>query len=347
MVQRKRKRAPNLSTSDRFIFGFLCSLISPNRLRKIAIIVKPSTFLELHKALVKRKYHLLYANKTKKKPGRKPPSQALINIVLEMKQRNPNYGYRRISMQLYQSFGIRVSCFTVGRVLRKHHKSHPNGGGPSWLTFIGHMQDSLWSVDLFRCESIHLRSHWVMVVIDKFTRRIIGFSVVAGDPNGVAVCCMFTKIIAGKNPPKYLSSDNDPLFELHRWQANLRIIDVDEIKSVPGHAVSHPFIERVIGTFRREILDQTLFWNERDLLNKLNEFKKYYNTRGHWSLDSETPKQKTNLNNTTQNIANLEHYRWKKHCRGLFQTQWLLDLRFRNTQGNALPCDSRTSTNSG
>ena len=43
VVQRKRKRAPNLSTSDRFIFGFLCSLISPNRLRKIAIIVKPES----------------------------------------------------------------------------------------------------------------------------------------------------------------------------------------------------------------------------------------------------------------------------------------------------------------
>ena len=100
VVQRKRKRAPNLSTSDRLLFGFLCSLISPNRLRKIAIIVKPTTFLKLHKALLKRKYHLLYSNKRKKRPGRKPPSQALINLVLEMKQRNPNYGYRRISMQL-------------------------------------------------------------------------------------------------------------------------------------------------------------------------------------------------------------------------------------------------------
>jgi hypothetical protein len=49
--------------------------------------------------------------------------------------------------------------------------------GPSWLSFIGHIKDSLWSVDLFRCESILLRSHWVMVVMDVFTRRIIGFGV--------------------------------------------------------------------------------------------------------------------------------------------------------------------------
>jgi putative transposase len=293
VVQRKRKRAPNLKTSDRFLFRLLSSFIRPNRLRKIAIIVKPTTFLKLHKALVIRKYRLLYSNKNPKKSGRKPPSQALIDLVLVMKQRNPSYGYRRISMQIFQSFGIKISCFAVGRIIRKYSKSHPSGGGPSWLTFIGHMKDSLWSVDLFRCESIHLQTHWVMVVMDQFTRRIIGFAVHAGDPYGVALCCMFNKIINGNIQPKYLSSDNDPLFEFYRWQANLRIIDVDEIKSVPGNPTSHPFIERVIGTCRREVLDQTLFWNERDLQNKLNEVKKYYNqTRGHWSLNSATPEQK-------------------------------------------------------
>jgi hypothetical protein len=59
-------------------------------------------------------------------------------------------GYLRISMQIYQAFGITISPFAVGRILRKHFKnSYPKGSGPSWLTFIGHMKDSLWSVDLF------------------------------------------------------------------------------------------------------------------------------------------------------------------------------------------------------
>ena len=49
--------------------------------------------------------------------------------------------------------------------------------GPSWLTFLGHMRDSLWSMDLFRCESAMLRTHWVLVVMDQYTRRIIGFGV--------------------------------------------------------------------------------------------------------------------------------------------------------------------------
>ena len=56
LVQRKRKRAPSLTTSNRFVFGLLAFLIAPNRLRKIAIIVKPPTLLKLYKALVNRKY---------------------------------------------------------------------------------------------------------------------------------------------------------------------------------------------------------------------------------------------------------------------------------------------------
>jgi hypothetical protein len=61
-------------------------------------------------------------------------------------------------------------------VLAKHYRPQTGPGGPSWLTFIGHMKDSLWSVDLFRCESVTLKTHWVMVVMDLFTRRIIGFT---------------------------------------------------------------------------------------------------------------------------------------------------------------------------
>src|SRR5450759_1103801 len=71
---------------------------------------------------------------------------------------------------------------------------------PSWLSFIGHVKDSLWSVDLFRCESILLRSHWVMVVMDVFTRRIIGFGVERADLCGVSVCRMFNPCLSGFLP---------------------------------------------------------------------------------------------------------------------------------------------------
>ena len=65
--------------------------------------------------------------------------------------------------------------------------------------------------------------------------------------------------------PNFLSSDNDPLYRFHQWQANLRIPEVTEIKSVPYVPLSHPFVERLIGTVRRQYLDHILFWTTADL----------------------------------------------------------------------------------
>src|SRR5213078_2603856 len=100
------------------------------------------------------------------------------------------------------------------------------------------MKDSLWSLDLFRCESVALRTYWVLVVMDQDTRRIIGFGIQADLVDGLALCRMFKQAIRG---------------------------------------ASLPFVERLIGTIRRECLDQLLFWTATDLEIKLIAFGDYYN----------------------------------------------------------------------
>ena len=80
-----------------------------------------------------------------------------------------------------------------------------------------------------------------------------------------ALCRMFNRAIAGQRLPKRISTDHDPLFRFHRWLANLRVLAIEEVKSVPYAPVSHPFIERLIGTVRREYLDHVFFWNAIDL----------------------------------------------------------------------------------
>ena len=101
--------------------------------------------------------------------------------------------------------------------------------------------------------------------MEQFTRRVIGFGVHSGIVDGVALCRMFRRVIRGQRLAKYLSSDHDPLYRFHQWQANLRVLEVTEIKTVPYVPLSHPFIERLIGTVRREYLDRTLFWTTADL----------------------------------------------------------------------------------
>src|SRR5260370_39131936 len=105
---------------------------------------------------------------------------------------------------------------------------------------------------------------------------------------------------------------------LHRWLANLRILEVEEIKSIPYVPVSHPFVERLIGTIRREFLDHVLIWNAIDLERKLEEFRIYYNeNRVHQSLSGSTPGERSGKPLPAH--AFLANYAWRYHCRGLFQ----------------------------
>jgi putative transposase len=315
---RARRRAPNFNSFDRFVLGLASLFVPASRRPKLAVVLKPRTLLRFHEALKRRKYRWLFSSGGHRRPGPKGPSRELIDAIVEFKRRNPRIGCPRIAQEIARTFGIDIDKDVVRRVLAKHYRPEAGTDGPSWLSFIGHMKDSLWSVDLFRCESILLRSHWVMVVMDVFTRRIIGFGVERADFCGAAICRMFNQIIAGKSLPRYLSSDHDPLFRFHHWRANLRIIEIEEIKSTPYVPVSHPFVERLIGTIRREFLDHVLIWNAVDLERKLEEFRHYYNNhRVHQSLNGSTPGERSGQ--APPSPAVLACHAWRSHCRGLFQ----------------------------
>ena len=180
ILNRSRRRAPNLRVSDRLVAGLCALLIVPRRLVRTAITVKPSTLLAFHRALVRRKYRLLFSPKCRTKPGPKGPSRDLICAVVEMKQRNPRWGCPRIAQQIALAFGIDINKDVVRRILAAYYHPATDHAGPSWLSFLGHMKDSLHSIDLFRCESVALCTYWVLVVMDQYTRRIIGFGIQAG-----------------------------------------------------------------------------------------------------------------------------------------------------------------------
>lgn len=182
ILNRSRARAPNPRPMDRVIFWLCPILMHPAHLLRSAIILKHSTILSFHRALVKRKYRLLFTSKTRGKPGPEGPSEKLIAMIFEMERRNPNFGYQRTVDHISLVLEIGIDNDLVRRVLATHYKPGPGSDDPSWLTFLGHSKNSLWSVDLFRCESLILQSHGVMVIMDQFTRRIIGFAVYAGAP---------------------------------------------------------------------------------------------------------------------------------------------------------------------
>ena len=93
------------------------------------------------------------------------------------------------------------------------------------------------------------------------------------------------------------------------------MLDIDEIKLVPHVPMSLPFVERLIGSVRRELLDHTLFWTATDLENNLCDYHGYYNEhRTHSGRDDTTPVEPAD-----RTIIKIEEYRWEKRCRGLFE----------------------------
>jgi hypothetical protein len=106
----------------------------------------------------KRKYRLLFSAKRRRQPGPKGPRKELIDAIVAAKQRNISWG-------------------SVRRVLAIHCRPKPDPGGPSWLTLLGHLRDSPWRIDLFCSESVTMRTHWILVVMNQCTCRSIGFGV--------------------------------------------------------------------------------------------------------------------------------------------------------------------------
>ena len=199
------------------------------------------------------------------KPGPKGPSQDVIAAVIDMKQRNPSWGCPRIAHQITLAFGIPIDRDVVRRILAARYQPKPDSAEPSWLTVLGHAKDALGG-----CESAVLNRR---AGGDESLNGGLCFGVHRGKT--VALCRMFNHATCSQSPPNYLSSDHDPLYRFHQWQANLRILNIREIKTVPYVPRSHPLVERLIGTVRRECLDRLVFWTTADLERKLLEFQHY------------------------------------------------------------------------
>ena len=132
ILNRGRKRAPNLRAADRIIAGLCTLFMRPARVLRSAIVLKPSTLLHLHSVLRRRKYRMLFSPKRARRPGPNGPKKELIDAVVEMKRRNPNWGCPRIAQQIALAFAVEIDKDIVRRILSVHYR--PESGGPSWLT---------------------------------------------------------------------------------------------------------------------------------------------------------------------------------------------------------------------
>jgi putative transposase len=272
-------------------------------------------------SVVMVRFALLFSSSyRRRKPGPKGPSAELIATIIELKRRNPRFGCVRIAQQISHAFGVDIDKNVVRRVLAKHYRPGDSGtNGPSWLTFISHMKDSLRSVYSAANPSFCIVTgccwSWTCTRV-AWSVSVSNAQMLTGSPS--AGCSIAPSLASGY---RNVSVPITIRCSAHRWLANLRVLAIEEVKSVPYAPVSHPFVERLIGTVRRECLDHIFFWNAIDLTRKLDTFADYYNAhRVHRSLDGTTPARRACASSSSPARAALGQYAWKQHCRGLFHT---------------------------
>src|SRR5450755_54119 len=105
VLNRSRNRAPRLTPWARLLFGVGAFRVAPHRLPKVAIGIRPSTLLRFHRALIQRKYRLLFTPRIRQRPGPKGPSKELVAAILQMKRRNPRCGWPRTAQEIAHAFG--------------------------------------------------------------------------------------------------------------------------------------------------------------------------------------------------------------------------------------------------
>jgi hypothetical protein len=250
IARRSLGRTPRLTTSDRFLCGFLTLFMRPGRIRKAAVILKPATLTKFRHTLLSRNYHRLFSSRKNAKPGPKGPSDDLVLVIVELKRRNAGFGCPRIAQQINKAFGVNIDKDVVRRVLAKHYRPAPYDGGPSWLTFLRHTRDSLRSIALFRRESILPRIHSILRAIGQFTRRLIGHGISGCHFHQSVFCSLFDTAITVIDASRSLRSIHDQPFSHHR--CTRKLLGVGRTQTVAIFPRAPPVTERRMRTRRRK-----------------------------------------------------------------------------------------------
>ena len=277
---------PRWRPSDRILLSAASRILT--RPAWLSLLPSPETLLRWHPDLVRRKW-AAYRRRPRR---RRPPARELHALILRLARENPRWGYRRIQGEL---LGLchRCSHLTVRKVLRRHHLlPAPRRGQRSWRQFIRQHANQILATDFFTVDTVWLTRLYVLFFIELGTRRVH----LAGctfHPTGAWVVQqarnLAWKLQEGELTAKFLLRDRDSKFTT-AFDDVFRSEAIEVIRLPYRSPRANYFVERWIGTARRELLDYLLFFGRHHLERVLLEFTDHYNhARPHQSLGQRPP----------------------------------------------------------
>jgi putative transposase len=277
VLQRSVKR-PRLNSSDRVLWVWLSLLWKG--WRSALVIVKPETVVAWHR----KAFRLFWTWKIRKgKPGRPAVARELRDLIRRMSKENPGWGAPRIHGELLK-LGINIGETSVSKYLVRTRKPPSQ----TWRTFLENHVKTLVSVDFFTVPTIRFQILYVFLVLAHERRRIVHFAVTA-HPTAEWTAQQLREAFPWDSAPQYLLRDRDRIFG-RDFVEQVQAMGIKQVLSAPRSPWQRAYVERVIGTIRRECLDRVIVFNERSLHHHLEAFTTYYHrSRTHLALQKDTP----------------------------------------------------------
>jgi transposase InsO family protein len=277
VLQRAHKR-PKLTRTDRLLWVVLSRVWSD--WRSALAVVQPDTVIAWHR----KGFRLFWTWKVGQgQPGRPAISREARDLIRQMSRENPLWGAPHIHGELLK-LGIAISETSVAKYMARHRKPPSQ----TWRTFLDNHVKTLVSVDFFTVPTIRFQVLYVFLALAHERRRVVHFNVTA-HPTAEWTAQQLREAFPFDRIPRYLLRDRDQIFG-DDFRRQVRDMKIREVLSAPRSPWQRGYIERVIGSIRRECLDHVIVFNEGGLRRTLSIYFSYYHeTRPHLSLEKDAP----------------------------------------------------------
>ena len=216
-----------------------------------AQVVQPETILRWHRA----GFTTFWRWKSRRRAGRPKIDRGLRDLIRRMSSENPKWGASRIHGELLM-LGFEVAQSTVSKYMVR-------GGSPSqgWKTFFRNHAQAIAAIDLFVVPTLTFERLFAFLVLGHGRRQLLWFEVTR-HPTAEWLARQITEAFPWASAPAYLVRDNDRAYG-HVFTSRVRAMGIRARPILPRSPWQNPYVERLIGTVRRECLDRVLVFGER------------------------------------------------------------------------------------
>jgi putative transposase len=260
-------------------YGYWLYRVWPRALHAM-VLVKPATVVQWHR----RGFRLYWRWQSRSRQiGRPKTSTEIRQLIRQMSMANPIWGAPRIHGELLM-LGIEVSQATVGRYM----PWRPKVPSPTWRSFLRNHMRNTAAVDMFVVATATFRLLYALIVLGHDRRRIIHFEVTQ-NPTQVWLARQITEAFPWDTAPRYLLRDRDASYG-QAFRDRVQAMGINEVVTAARSPWQNPYVERVIGSIRRECLNHLIIFDERHLRGVLSSYFHYYHkARTHLSLGKDCP----------------------------------------------------------